>query len=80
LDVPECVRNIGFRFGCRINDYWDKKCDAFGQIVRPVHRQLPFAPEVALYSRFRVCRDNRHEQSTVVDLLSDLSIPNVPTA
>jgi len=26
-----------FRFGCRIDDYWDKKCDPFGQVVCPVY-------------------------------------------
>jgi hypothetical protein len=50
------------------------------KFVCSVYRQLPFSPEIALYPRFRVCRDNRDEQSTVVDLLSDLSIPNIPAA
>ena len=80
MDVPECVWNISFVFGCRIDDYWDKKCEPLGQVVCPSYRQLPFTPEIALYSRFRVCRDDRQEQPTVLDLLLDQPISSVPAA
>jgi len=43
-------------------------------------RRPPDQPEIALYSRFRVCRDDRHEQSAFVDLLPDLAIPHVPAS
>jgi hypothetical protein len=48
--------------------------------LRPIDRESPLAPEIALDPCFRVGGDNGHEQPTVVNLFSDPAIPGVSAA
>jgi len=47
--------------------------------VGAIDRKLPLAPEVAFNSALRRGRDDRDEQSAVVNLLADLAVPGIPT-
>jgi hypothetical protein len=73
------VRNIRLPFWCGVDNDRDKERHPLGQVVRAIDGEFPLAPEITLGPRFRACRDNRHEQPALTDLLANAAVPRVPT-
>jgi hypothetical protein len=80
LHSSECVRHVRILLTRIVNDYRNEKSNAIGHQVRALDRQPPLQPEITLETRLGIGRDDRQEQHTVLDLLSDLPIPSVATA
>src|SRR6202042_1272035 len=46
---------------------------------RAADGQVPLSPEIAFFACLGICRDDRQEQSTALDLFADRRIPGLPT-
>ena len=50
---------------------------AVRHVVSAIDRKLPLAPEVTFQPCLRSARDDRHEQSAIVDVLPNLTVPDI---
>jgi hypothetical protein len=80
LHSSECVRHVCILLTRIVNDYRNEKCNTIGHQVGALDCQPPLQPEITLKTRLGIGRDDRQEQRTVLDLLSDLPIPSIATA
>jgi hypothetical protein len=50
--------------------------NVFSEVVCPIDRQVPFATEIAFAAGLGVGRDDRNEETTGVDSVPNLPVPN----
>src|ERR1700722_753021 len=74
---PKRLRHLGLPVGRVIDDNGDEKRLAVCHVVSAINRELPFTPEVTFQALLRSARDDGNEQSTIADVLLDLTVPDI---
>src|SRR6185369_16151315 len=79
LHPQEGLGHIGGLLFRSIDNHRDYEPRALRHVVRAIGSKPPFAPEVAFRAALRLRRYDRNKERTVVNALSDLLVPHIPT-
>src|SRR5580700_7069002 len=77
LHCPKRLRHLGPLVVRVIDDHRHEKRLTLRHVVGAIDRKFPLTPEVTFQALLRSSRNDWNEQSTILDVLSDLAVPGI---
>jgi hypothetical protein len=78
--TAKSVRHTGHRLRRLIDHHGQQERLVFCHVQHSVHREIPFATEVAFAARISIGGDRWHKERAFLDLLADRGVPGIAAA